>query len=157
MEEHPPHSKETLEAHHSTDIAEEQGASDEDIDSIADEAENYLKDNEPFYDTHLMSPASTSFDKGADTEGFDNKGEKQDQTAEIYVSPRKLPVRIPQTITADWVNSLPLLSMSEDDEDEILDQLQKLAAKVESGEAFDEFMVSFSTDLSVMFFLPHIY
>jgi len=60
---------------------------------------------------------------------------------------RKLPLTVPSEITEEWLSSLPLLTMSEDDEELILTLLQLLTDRVEQEEPIQEFMVRMDTYL----------
>ncbi|ESO95857.1 hypothetical protein LOTGIDRAFT_227187 [Lottia gigantea] len=62
-----------------------------------------------------------------------------DQKTPRYESPRKIPLSIPDKLTDDWLESLPLLSIREDGEEFVGEVLHSLVEKVEQEEPYEEF------------------
>ncbi|XP_046560212.1 tyrosine-protein phosphatase non-receptor type 13-like [Haliotis rubra] len=104
--------------------------------------------------THFMAHEEpTPCSDGGDNPGSDNTQKTNDITVLFddsdyelitgdshFIEIRKLPLTVPDMIKEDWLSSLPLMSMAEDDEDVILTLLQYLTDKVEQEDPLEEFM-----------------
>ncbi|XP_050390913.1 tyrosine-protein phosphatase non-receptor type 13 isoform X2 [Patella vulgata] len=98
---------------------------DEDINAMAGDAKYFLKQNGNLNSSNisLLTPRDASHDVDIIN----------------YKSPRKIPIAVPEALTDDWLESIPVLSISEDGEDFISDVLHLLVEKVEQEEPYEEF------------------